>query len=425
MVREGYKETAVGIIPEDWKVMKIDDLGEVVRGGSPRPAGDPRYFNGSYIPWLTVASLTNIPTHQMEVTQTVGGLTEEGSKRSRKLSSGTVIIANSGATLGIAKILGITCCANDGIAAIINQTKADKIYFCQFFNTLTVKLREVIATGNGQPNLNTALIRDISIPFPPQEEQQAIAKALSDVDGLINGLEKLIAKKQDIKIATMQQLLTGKTRLPGFSEGKGYKQTELGEIPEDWDVLPFGSIAEKIVGGGTPSRSNPLYWGGRIPWATVKDFSTFDSKRTQESITVQGLKNSSSNLITKGTVITSTRMAVGKAVVYDVDIAINQDLKAIFPKYNLDTNFLYCWFQKNGASLEDLGSGSTVMGLSLSDLRGVAFLLPTSKDEQQEIAQIFSDMDKEIESLQSRIDKTKSIKQGMMQELLTGKTRLI
>jgi len=228
-----------------------------------------------------------------------------------------------------------------------------------------------------------------------------------------------------VTTATMQQLLTGKTRLPGFGADKGYKQTELGEIPEDWEVSGFGDSVEKIVGGGTPSRANPLYWGEGIPWATVKDFSTFDTKKTQESITLHGLKNSSSNFIPKGTVITSTRMAVGKAVVYDIDVAINQDLKAIYPKHNLDTGYLYYWFQHNGGILEEMGSGSTVMGLSLIDLRGVLFLRPGSKQEQRAIIEVLTNMDKELKSLQARLTKTKSIKQGMMQELLTGKTRLL
>ncbi|MCL4203266.1 MAG: hypothetical protein KJ000_12260 [Pirellulaceae bacterium] len=114
----GYKTTDVGELPADWDVNLIGDLGHVVRGSSPRPAGDARFFNGSFIPWLTVAALTNIPEHQLAVTETVGFLTEEGAKRSRVLIPGTLIIANSGATLGVAKLLDVKCCANDGIARL-------------------------------------------------------------------------------------------------------------------------------------------------------------------------------------------------------------------------------------------------------------------------------------------------------------------
>jgi type I restriction enzyme S subunit len=215
-VKPGYNQTEVGVIPEAWDVKQIGDLGSVVRGGSPRPAGDPRYFNGNFIPWLTVAALTNIPEHELRVTETAGFLTKEGSKHSRTLDSGTLIIANSGATLGVAKLLGLTCCANDGIAAIINQRLGEKLFVCYYFNSQTKHLREVVASGNGQPNLNTALIREILIPFPPPPEQRAIVGALSSVDALLGALDELIAKKRDLKRAAMQQLLTGKTRLPGF-----------------------------------------------------------------------------------------------------------------------------------------------------------------------------------------------------------------
>src|SRR5262245_41751916 len=119
-VKPGYKQTDVGVIPQAWDVRRLGDLGKVVRGGSPRPAGDPRYFDGSFIPWLTVGSLTNIPTSQLFVTDTSTKLTEEGAKHSRTLQRGTLVIVNSGAkTLGVSKVLSITCCANDGIAALV------------------------------------------------------------------------------------------------------------------------------------------------------------------------------------------------------------------------------------------------------------------------------------------------------------------
>lgn len=137
-LKPGYKQTEVGVIPEDWEVKPAHQIGTAVRGGSPRPAGDPRYFNGSYIPWLTVAALTNIPASQLVVSETTTCLTEEGSLHSRTLMPGTLIIANSGATLGVAKILGIKCCANDGIAALLNLSKnASPHYLAHFINTKT------------------------------------------------------------------------------------------------------------------------------------------------------------------------------------------------------------------------------------------------------------------------------------------------
>jgi type I restriction enzyme S subunit len=233
---------------------------------------------------------------------------------------------------------------------------------------------------------------------------------LSDVDALLAGLERLIAKKRDLKQAAMQQLLTGQTRLPGFHGA--------------WEVKTIGDIVEKITGGGTPSRSNPTFWGNEIPWVTVKDFATFNPKFTQENITRIGLRNSASHLIPAGTLITSTRMALGKAVVYEVDVAINQDLKALFLKPDTSVLFLTYWFEHFGVMIDELGSGSTVKGISLIELRRFSFNSPTLP-EQIAIATVLSDMDDELATLETQLHKTRAIKQGMMQELLTGRTRLI
>ena len=203
----------------------------------------------------------------------------------------------------------------------------------------------------------------------------------------------------------------------------GYKQTELGVIPEDWDVKKLGDAAEKIVGGGTPSRSNSQYWNGDIPWVTVKDFTTFNPYNSQETITKEGLTCSASHLIPKETLITATRMALGKAVIYKVDVSINQDLKAFFTTKDVNTLFLYYWFQKKAKYIDILGSGSTVKGISLADLRNIAFLRPP-KSEQTAIAAVLSDTDTLIEHLEKLIAKKKAIKQGSMQQLLTGKKRL-
>lgn len=143
-----------------------------------------------------------------------------------------------------------------------------------------------------------------------------------------------------------------------------YKNSPLGLIPEDWEVRTLGELVDKIIGGGTPSRDNPVFWNGNIPWATVKDLSTFNPIKTQEFISDLGLKSSSANLIPMNTLITATRMALGKVVRYEIDVTINQDLKAIFPKKELDTNFLFYWFEKNSKTINDLGNGSTVKGIT-------------------------------------------------------------
>lgn len=267
------------------------------------------------------------------------------------------------------------------------------------------------AVGTKVTGISKTNIAKILVPFPrDHQEQRAIAGALSDADALIAALDRLIAKKRDVKQAAMQELLTGRVRLPGFRD--------------DWDECRLGDVVAKIVGGGTPSRDNPQYWGPDIPWVTVKDFATFHPRQTQESITREGLARSASHLVPKGTLITSTRMALGCAVIYDVDVAINQDLKALFPKPMLAMEFLYYWFEMNAQMIESMGTGSTVMGISLGDLRALSFYLPILK-EQRAIATVLTDMDAEVAALKARRDKARLVKEGMMQELLTGRVRLV
>jgi type I restriction enzyme S subunit len=258
--------------------------------------------------------------------------------------------------------------------------------------------------------MNLSTVQQVGLTLPPTVvEQEAIATALSDADALIKSLEQLLVKKRQIKQGAMQELLTGKKRLPGFSEL--------------WMETTIGDAVERIVGGGTPSRMVPGYWGGDVPWMTVKDFAHHDTRGTIEYITREGLKRSASNLIPKGTLITSTRMALGKAVVFEVDVSINQDLKALFPKPSIDTRFLYYWFEANQQGIAEIGSGSTVMGISLGELRKIPFVKPSLR-EQQAIASVLTVMDAELETIERKLTKACQLKQGMMQELLTGKIRL-
>ena len=145
------------------------------------------------------------------------------------------------------------------------------------------------------------------------------------------------------------ELLTGKKRLPGFS-GK-------------WTNTTLGRCFSKIVGGGTPSRAISEFWNGEIPWATVKVFATFNPYKTQEYISEAGLNHSSTHLIPKGTLITSTRMGIGKIVIYYVDVAINQDLKALFVSDDVSKEYIYHLFGMVGKIIESLGNGSTVKGI--------------------------------------------------------------
>ncbi|BEJ50601.1 restriction endonuclease subunit S [Aeromonas dhakensis] len=411
----GYKQTEVGVIPEDWEIKTLGELVDIYSGESPSKFN----FTESGIPYFKVEQLNDGLMYADETPYFID--------TQKTVRAGSVIFPKRGASILLNKIrlLKRDSFMDTNLMALTCSFSLDALYL---YNQLIYKKLSSVADTTSIPQINNKHITPYAIPFPTKQEQTAIANVLSDSDALIDALEQLIAKKQAIKSATMQQLLTGRTRLPAFAlrpDGtpKGYKPSELGDIPDDWEVVSLGDVIQKVTGGGTPSRANPTYWGNEIPWVTVKDFATFNPSMAQEYITKTGLANSSSNLIPRGTLITSTRMALGKAVVYDVDVAINQDLKAIFPNSDVVVSYLFYWFELNAVKIDDLGSGSTVKGLSLGDLRNLSFLL-LSSEEQTAIATILSDMDNELQALTQKLDKARALKQGMMQQLLTGKIRL-
>lgn len=433
-IPSGYKQTEIGVIPKDWEVKTANQVGTPVRGGSPRPAGDLRYFNGSYIPWLTVAALTNIPASQLIVSETMTFLTEEGSLHSRILIPGTLIIANSGATLGVAKILGIKCCANDGIAALLNLSKnVSPHYLAHFINTKTSYLREVVATGNGQPNLNTELIGNFKIPLPPTKaEQEAIAKALSDVDSLIESLEQLIVKKRQIKQGAMQELLTGKRRLLGFETKKGYKHAEVGIIPEDWRTPTLGSLTVLMTNGfvGTAtthyaSNDNGILY---IQGYNVEEnsFNFHGIKFVTESFHSAHMKS----CLRGGDLLIVQTGDSGLTSIVPESLAGSNchaliisrfDQKQIFPAF-----ISYYLNSKPGRSrLKFIETGTTMKHLNVGDMLQFIVPLPPTKAEQEAIANILLDIDSEITVLNEKLAKARQIKQGMMQELLTGRIRLV
>lgn len=183
-----------------------------------------------------------------------------------------------------------------------------------------------------------------------------------------------------------------------------------------WPTIALGD-AVTFKGGGTPSRDNPAYWGGRISWATVKDFNSGAVLRsTQESITEDGLRSSASNLIPAGTVIIPTRMALGKAVISEADVAINQDLKAVFPRSNVEPRFLLWYFIANRSRIEAMGKGATVKGVTLDQLRKLELPLPP-RSEQRRIAAILDKADALSAKRREAIAKLDQLLQSVFLEL--------
>ena len=265
---------------------------------------------------------------------------------------------------------------------------------------------------SGVPGVNRNDIHQLRITLPPLPEQRAIAEALSDVDGLLGCLEALIAKKRAIKQAAMQQLLTGKTRLPGFTA--------------EWETKRLGGIAD-IKNGATPSTQVASYWDGTIPWCTPTDITSTPGKyleNTERRITEAGLTSCAASLLPAGSLLLCSRATIGEVRIAQTEICTNQGFKSLVCRKGISNEFLYYLILTLKPQMLERAIGSTFLEIGKRDISTIATSLP-AEDEQTAIATVLSDMDAEIAALEARRDKTRAIKQGMMQQLLTGRVRLV
>jgi type I restriction enzyme S subunit len=251
----------------------------------------------------------------------------------------------------------------------------------------------------------------VPLPVPPPAEQKAIVTTLRSADDLKVSLERLIAKKRDVKQGMMQVLLTGRTRLPGFTGV--------------WNAGTLQTLAA-VVGGGTPATRTSSYWGGGIPWFTPAEIDSAGSgliSQSERTITPDGLANSSATLLPAGSVLVTSRASLGNCAVADVPVSTNQGFASLVPRDFRSTWFLYYWIQQNKTELESRAAGSTFLEISSGKVSEIPILAP-GLDEQEAIGEVLEDADTEIQALQRRLESARAVKVGMMQELLTGRTRL-
>lgn len=179
------------------KLVRLGEVSNVVRGSTPRPAGDPRYFGGDHIPWITVGEITKDDSVYLDSTE--AKLTELGASFSRQIPSGTVILSNSGWTLGVPKIMRITGCANDGVAAFLDlDARIDPLFLYFRLFGMTEYLRNVIAAGGDQPNLNTDLISKLTIPLLSLEQQSGAVAQVNAVQAEIDNAKHRLTAQQDL-----------------------------------------------------------------------------------------------------------------------------------------------------------------------------------------------------------------------------------
>lgn len=412
-VPPGYRPSEVGVIPEDWDIVPLAELLDFRNGVN---ADKSAYGQGTpFINVLEIITHTHLRSWDIPGRVTLPSLLVNSyavhrgdilfnrtSETQEEVGLASVYLGDETVVFGGFVIRG----RNRGIAI-------DEVYSGYAFRSPIIR-SQIISKGQGavRANIGQQELSKVVAVLPPLPEQRAIATALSDMDALISALDKLIAKKRAVKTAAMQQLLTGKQRLPGFGG--------------EWEVRRLGDVCQ-IISGGTPSTSVPAFWTGEIPWCTPTDITENNSKylsTTNRTISEDGLKHSSAMLLPRGALLLCTRATIGEVKIAAVPVCTNQGFKSLVCGPDASNEFLFYKLVTLKDRLRELGVGSTFLEVSRKDVAALEISLP-KLEEQTAIAAVLSDMDAEIEALAARREKTRQVKQGMMQELLTGRTRLV
>lgn len=414
VVKTGYKQTDRGMLPVDWDILCAKDVCQKIQDGthfSPRVGGSDYLYITSknirfgYLDFSTAARIDE---------------TQHRSIYKRcDVSKGDLLLTKDGANTGNAALntLDEEFSLLSSVAFLrFHKTKFSAGYFLQsILSPAGQNQIQEAMSGNAITRLTLEKINKLSFPVPPTlAEQQAIAEMLCDNDELIESLEQLVTKKRNIKQGAMQELLTGKKRLPGFSE--------------KWVKKKLGDIAD-IRSGGTPSTTKPQFWDGDVLWCTPTDITALNGFKylgdTSRKISQLGLKSSSAELVPANSIVMTSRATIGECAINSVPVSTNQGFKNFVPFEGVDADFLYYLLITQKQRFITLCAGSTFLEIGKTQIVSFEVKLPARKEEQTAIATVLSDMDADITALEQKLTKAKNIKQGMMQELLTGRIRLI
>lgn len=391
-----YKDSEVGRIPADWEVAQLKDLTDIITGATPSTSIN-EYWNGD-IPWMSSGELN------MKLVRSVyGRITQKGydSCGTHMIPPLCVLIglAGQGKTRGTAAINYISLCTNQSIASILPSSYFDSFFLFYWLDNQYYNLRMLSAGDGGRGGLNKQLLLNLWVPLPPLKEQNAIANSLSSIDSLISSLDELIEKKRMIKDGLMQELLTGKKRLARFNG--------------EWKQITLGEYCSIVMG---QSPSSTFYNQNGVGLPLIQGNSDFENRKS----IIRTYTSYITKTCNQNDTIMSVRAPVGAVGKASSDSCLGRGVCA----FRTDTDFLFYYMQYNEDKWGQFSKGSTFDSINRDDLCSVIISVPPSKKEESAICDILSSFDKDIEQAISQRDKYLLIKQGMMQQLLTGKTRL-
>jgi len=436
VVPDGYKQTKVGIIPGEWEVRQIKDFGKVITGSTP-PTKDNSYYNGEF-PWVTPTDING----EKYIDSTLKQLTKKGLEKSRILPEDSVLVTCI-ASIGKNCILKSKGSCNQQINAIVVNSKNnfEFLYYVISHNTDRMK---VFAGQTATQIINKTTFEKFTIASPQLNEQTAIANILSTSDKAIETTETLITLKEQKKKWLMQNLLTGKVRLPEYdncpvpvqerirmiNDGnvpEGYKKTKVGIIPEEWEEEKLNKAGKLKGGVGFPEKYQGCF-DKTIPFFKVSDMNNIGNetflKRANNYVDKNEARELSTVLFKKNSIIfakVGAALLMERKRILSKDSLIDNNLMALTVNNTYDCKFIY--FVLLNTTLSRISNTGALPSMNAKDVGSIKIQLPKQPSEQTAIANILSTADKEIDLLNQKLDTLKQQKKALMQLLLTGIVR--
>ena len=411
-IRPGYKQTEVGVIPEDWDCLQLGEIAGTITTG--KLDANAMSKEGDY-PFFTCArEIYRIDKFAFD--------------------ADALLVSGNGANVGyVHHYIGKFNAYQR--TYVLKDFSAETVYLrLQLERGIQARIRTEVNAGN-TPYILMGTLSGMNIPLPPTaEEQRAIAEALGDADALIAALEAMIAKKRDLKQAAMQQILTGKTRLPGFGPTIAkYKKSEVGAIPEDWNLAKLGEVCSFENGDrGVNYPSGNDFVANGVPFVNAGHLGAGNIKTDQlDYITRAKFDILGNGKFRPGDILFCLRGSLGKFAMVDNSLregAIASSLIIIRPRQTSMTvaYFISYLSSRICSDMIDLWAGGAAQpNLGGRELARFSIPTPPNTQEQTAIAEVLSDMDADLAALEARAAKARAVKQGMMQESLTGKVRLL
>lgn len=353
----------------EWPTKELGELADISRGSSPRPITDTRFFDGGTVPWIKIADATKSGKFLYKTKQHVNDF---GASFSRRLPPGTILVAASG-TLGYTQILGVEGCAHDGWLILQNLRGLDRDFAYYALKTLE---QHFFNSGSGAAiqNINTDILRQAKIPYPPLPVQQRIASILSAYDELIENSQRRIKILEAMARGLYREWFVH-FRFPGH-ENHLRVASALGEIPRGWEVVAFTDLAD-VLSGGTPKTDMPEYWNGDIPFFTPKDApSCFYVEDAERHVTELGLSKCASALYETDTVFITARGTVGKVAMPSVPMAMSQSCYALRGKHGCTQRFLFLMTVQQVDYLKTNTGGATFDTIVVDTFRRMKVVKP-------------------------------------------------